>query len=367
MALEGSIKDFGLAEIFQLIFIQRKTGLLTLKCNEKNASIFFGNGLIIQASSTERGAVERLGEILIRANRIDKEQLEEFLYDQEIAQEKLGKMITESGLIKNEDVKKALKLQMHETIYSLFLWKEGDYQFEQRTNTPSSEFSPINTEFILMEGIRRLDEWPFLEKVLPTNRIILKKIPGKESSITLKEEQDEDEEIEFDLLGEEEEKPKDGNYQLSHDEIGIFHLIDGIKDIREIIIISPLDDFDTYKVLSNLVTTSLVEIIGEKEEKKIDVKHKKKLSYINVFNRILTVSLIIILCFGGYSLYLKEWNSIGVPLSDSLRIKTLTRIHNQIELFYLRNKRLPGSLNEIEGLDVNGFHYETVKDRFILE
>ena len=136
MALKGSIKDFGLAEIFQLIFIQRKTGVLTLKSKEKNATIFFGNGLIVDASSTERGAVEKLGEILIRANRIDPEQLNEFLNDQEIAQEKLGKMITESGLIKNEDVKNALKLQMHETIYSLFRWKEGDYQFDQRTNTP---------------------------------------------------------------------------------------------------------------------------------------------------------------------------------------------------------------------------------------
>ena len=144
MALKGSIKDFGLAEIFQLIFIQRKSGVLTLKSKEKNATIFFGEGMIIDATSTERGAVERLGEILIRAKRIDNEQLEEFLENQEVAQEKLGKMITESGLIKNEDVKNALKLQKHETIYSLFRWKEGNYQFEQRTNTHPPEFTPIN-------------------------------------------------------------------------------------------------------------------------------------------------------------------------------------------------------------------------------
>ena len=367
MALEGSIKDFGLAEIFQLIFIQRKTGVLTLKSGEKNATIFFGNGMIIDASSTERGAVERLGEILIRANRIDQKQLNEFLNDQEIAQEKLGKLITESGLIKNEDVKNALKIQMHETIYSLFRWKDGDYEFDQMTNPPPSEISPINTEFILMEGIRRLDEWPFLEKVLPSKRIILKKIEGKESSITLKEEEDEDDEIELDLLGEEGKKPKEGDYQLSHDEMGIFHLIDGEREIQEIIKLSPLDDFDTYKVLSNLVTTSLVEIIGEKEDKKLEVSISQKISYVKVFNYVLAVGLILTLGFGGYSLYIKEWLNIKHIIHESLREKSIRIIGDQIELFYLRNKRLPKSLNEIERLDVKGYKYQTVKDRFILE
>ena len=367
MALKGSIKDFGLAEIFQLIFIQRKTGVLTLKSKEKNATIFFGKGLIIDASSTERGAVEKLGEILIRANRIDQEQLNEFLNDQEIAQEKLGEMITESGLIKNEDVKNALKLQMHETIYSLFRWKDGDYQFDQRTNTPTSEIPPINTEFILMEGIRRLDEWPFLEKVLPSKRIILKKVEGKESSITLKEEVEQNDEIEFDLLGEEEKKPKEGDYQLSHDEIGIFHLIDGEREIREIIKLSLLDDFDTYKVLSNLVNTSLVEIIGEKEDRKIDGPVRQKLSYVRVFNYVLAIGLILTLGFGAYSLYIRERMNIIHIIHKSLREKSITVVGYQIELFYLRNKRLPKSLNDIEGLDVNGYQYRVVKDRFILE
>ena len=36
MALEGTIKDFGLPDIFQLIGLQRKTGILTLK-NEQGA------------------------------------------------------------------------------------------------------------------------------------------------------------------------------------------------------------------------------------------------------------------------------------------------------------------------------------------
>ena len=232
---------------------------------------------------------------------------------------------------------------------------------------PPSEISPINTEFILMEGIRRLDEWPFLEKVLPSKRIILKKIEGKESSITLKEEEDEDDEIELDLLGEEGKKPKEGDYQLSHDEMGIYRFIDGERDIREIIKLSTLDDFDTYKVLSNLVTISLVEIIGEKEDRKIDGPVRQKLSYGKVFNLVLAIVLILTLGFGAYTSYIREKINIIQIIHESLREKSITIIGNQIELFYLRNKRLPKSLNEIEGLDLNGYQYRLIKDRFILE
>ena len=44
MALEGTIKDFGLPDIFQLIGLQRKTGLLTLKHDQDQVTVYFENG-----------------------------------------------------------------------------------------------------------------------------------------------------------------------------------------------------------------------------------------------------------------------------------------------------------------------------------
>ena len=48
MALEGTIRDFGLPDIFQLIGLQRKTGHLTL-ANEKDdesVTVTFENGMV---------------------------------------------------------------------------------------------------------------------------------------------------------------------------------------------------------------------------------------------------------------------------------------------------------------------------------
>ena len=54
MALEGRIKDFGLADIFQLIQLQKKTGVLTVKNDQQKAAILFEGGMIVGAETNDR-------------------------------------------------------------------------------------------------------------------------------------------------------------------------------------------------------------------------------------------------------------------------------------------------------------------------
>jgi len=351
VALEGSIKDFGLAEIFQLIFLQRKTGILTLKGGNDLANILFDNGLIVEASSSERGAVEKLGEILVRANRINEKQLTEFLKDQEIAKEKLGLIMSESGLIKNEDIKKALSLQKHELIYSLFRWKEGNYHFEQKPFRFQNEIPPLNTEFILMEGIRRLDEWPFLEKVLPSKALILNKVEGKKELLQLKSEEPE---IDFDIL-EGVPEGKDDGYHLNPDEFEVYHLVDGEKDIRTIIKLSPMDDFETSKVLSNLVTTGIIEIIGEKKQeilkrmvftRNLRIKEGLKIKLLNIS---LGLLLIISIITGCYKWLLNFDYNLNTSITQFLKENRKNATKHQIELYKIRYKNFPFFLESLKG------------------
>jgi competence protein ComGC len=368
VALEGSIKDFGLAEILQLIFLQRKTGILTLKGGEDQATILFDKGLIVDASSSERGAVEKLGEILVRANRIDKAQLKEFLKDQDIAKEKLGQIISESGLIKNEDIKKALSLQKHELIYSLFRWKEGNYHFEQKPLRFQNDIPPLNTEFILMEGIRRLDEWPFLEKVLPSKGLILKKVEGKKEFLSLKNEEPE---IDFDILEGVPEGKTDG-YQLNPDEFEVYHLADGERDVRTIIKLSPIDDFETSKVLSNLVTTGIIEIIGEKKPEIIKRElFSKKLGLNNqlkekTINGLIGIIIFLSILSVGYKIFLNYNIKFDSSISEFLKKKREKIVIKQMELYRIRNQKENPSIENLKikqyGFFLKGMPFEGGKE-----
>ena len=47
MALKGTLKDFSLADIFQLIGIQKKTGILSLKSGQETATVSFNASSVI--------------------------------------------------------------------------------------------------------------------------------------------------------------------------------------------------------------------------------------------------------------------------------------------------------------------------------
>ena len=98
MALEGSISDFGLADIFQLISLQRKAGELVLTNKEISITVLFDNGMIVGAETTNREDKEKIGRILVRANKITEKQLKELLKSQKKQNRKLGFVLLDGFL-----------------------------------------------------------------------------------------------------------------------------------------------------------------------------------------------------------------------------------------------------------------------------
>ena len=67
MALKGTLKDFGIADIFQLIGQQGKTGVLHLSEKDEEVHIGFKDGAVVKAESSTRKKKELLGRMLVRA------------------------------------------------------------------------------------------------------------------------------------------------------------------------------------------------------------------------------------------------------------------------------------------------------------
>ena len=89
MSLEGKLKDFGIADILQLLAQQQKTGLLLVERKTESAEIYFLNGLVIETRSSQHS--DRLGEMLIRGGYINRQQVDAALAHQDDAFDFLGK------------------------------------------------------------------------------------------------------------------------------------------------------------------------------------------------------------------------------------------------------------------------------------
>ena len=60
----------------------------------------------------------------------------------------------------------------------MFRWRDGRYQFApaEPVDYDRENFIPMSADFILMEGIRMVDEWPIIEKRIPSFDIVFRPV-----------------------------------------------------------------------------------------------------------------------------------------------------------------------------------------------
>src|SRR5512138_3136286 len=102
MALEGTLRDFSLADIFQLIGLQRKTGVLTLKGKDDSVTVTFLDGKVVGADSINRRLELRLGTVLLKSGLITQEQLNRALEIQKETLQRLGYVLVHYDIISQE-------------------------------------------------------------------------------------------------------------------------------------------------------------------------------------------------------------------------------------------------------------------------
>jgi hypothetical protein len=262
MALEGTLKDFSLADIFQLIGIQKKTGVLTLKDGNEVVTVSFLNGNVVSADSLNKNLEDRLGHVLVKSGRISASQLAEALRVQRETLQRLGYLLVHNGYIKDADLREALRLQITQIVYRLFRWHDGEYHFSQEETVEydRENFVPLSAENILMEGIRMIDEWPIIERKIRSFDMILSKIrPDVQPTVVAEDEKDLDEDLDAALSGHgkpRQEEPEDG-LRLAQGEALIYELIDGQRTVQEIIDLSRIGEFEACRILYDLLSRNL--------------------------------------------------------------------------------------------------------------
>jgi hypothetical protein len=261
MALKGTIKDFGIADIFQLIGQQTKTGVLVLRHETDEVRVYFQSGSVVRAESSTRPQSQLLGRMMVEAELLTPQELQRALSEQARTLKKIGAVFTELDLASEADVRDFAHLQMTETVYALFTWDSGTYEFEQTESVPMDEgVEPIRAEGILLEGLRMIDEWPTVRARLPNLKILPEKLkPLPEPKAT-----DDD----FDVFGFEGEGSKAGVVKSEPDiganERRVFGLIESGRDLQRLIHLSRLGEFETCRVILTLADGGFIRLVEPK-------------------------------------------------------------------------------------------------------
>jgi len=235
MAIKGSLKEASLPDVIQLLFLGRRTGCLALADQHNFGTIYLDEGQIVYASIVNRR--DRLGDILLRKGRISADQLEKAIEAQDgDRQHKLGEILVGLDILSRAELEEYMQLQIEEAVYYLFTWTSGTFNFEAGVRPEREDFLVrISPEALLLEGARRVDEWSLIEKKIPS----------------------------FDLIfSVDHQHISQSAPTLSAEQQRLLRLIDGTRDVRQLIDDSGMVEFEVGKALYGLITAGFAHRVA---------------------------------------------------------------------------------------------------------
>jgi tetratricopeptide (TPR) repeat protein len=235
MAIKGSLKEASLPDVIQLLFLGRRTGCLALADRHNFGTIYLDEGQIVYASIVNRR--DRLGDILMRNGRITPEQLQQAIDSQRGDREhKLGEILVGKGILTRAELEEYMRLQIEEAVYFLFTWTSGTFNFEAGVRPEREDFLVrISPEYLLLEGARRVDEWSLVEKKIPSFDLIFS--------------------VDQQHIGQ-------SAPELSPEQKRLLPLVDGTRDVRQLVDESGMAEFDVGKALFGLITAGFAHRVG---------------------------------------------------------------------------------------------------------
>jgi hypothetical protein len=265
MALQGTLKDFGIAEILQLIGQQAKSGVLHLKSRDQEIHITIADGSVVYAEFAGRKARERLGTMLVRAGLLSEPDLRHALDEQTRTLRRLGDILVEMGLISDDDLRQMTALQTTETVYKLFHWKSGTYQFEPGAiEWDHITVTPLRAETLLMEGFRQVDEWPMVRRKISSPHMTFERLKELEPerdrtrSVTVSLGPPAGDEATFAGL-----RTGSGEHSgLGAPDRKVYELAEPGRTVERIVDLSRLGEFETCKALLTLSNMGFLKPIA---------------------------------------------------------------------------------------------------------
>ncbi len=233
MALQGNLDDFSLPEILQLIAVQQKSGVLKLTAGEDTAVIFFEGGKVVSTRDRRRNAKDPLKPFLIKTGRVTEPQLRQVETIETESRRELTDILLSGNYLTNEELSRALEEQVQDTLHQLLTWKTGAYHFsgDARTVPKFAVNIRLNTEGLLMESMRRIDELARYKERLSSTAMVLRPKPLATP-------------------------PKD----ITEAERRVLPLVDGLRPLRDVMAQAKLVDFEVYEALHHLLEVGVIEV-----------------------------------------------------------------------------------------------------------
>ncbi len=279
MILSGTLREFILADVFQLLTQQKITGKLILHTGSTDGIVTFREGFIVSAEKGADNLSTKLHNYIKDTKSLPLESITELFKSFGDNLNELSSETIKRGIMSKKEMASFAETIIEDIACSLFQWKAGTYRFSSMHSVESSVIEDISipVENIVMEAMRRVDEWNRMIDVIKDDMVFIpaeKTIDG------------------FDVDFE----------PLKNPDLYLLKKIDGTTPVRIFLHTTFLTEYKVYEALNSLYQSKKILILSSKLSKSVQEALNKQskgksLIAISTGMSLLTTAAIILLMF----------------------------------------------------------------------
>lgn len=225
----GNLAHKGVLSLLTELSQNRATGSLKLERAPLQKAVYFRDGQILFAASND--PKDQLASILVEEGKLGPDQMQ-IAQARVSAGNPLAKVLTELGYISQRELADAARLKVEKILTDLFGWKEGSYQFAEKSLPKGAIDLELSTPGLMFNGIRRMQDREWVLGQLGSLDTVLSPTEAREGFL-------------------QEAKPDD----QARD---VLRMVDGVKNVKQIGVLSSLSEFEVCKILSAALLLGLV-------------------------------------------------------------------------------------------------------------
>lgn len=235
MALKGDLASVDLAQVFQMLALNQKVGLLGIQSPTSWKALYFDErGVTLYFN--EHIMLDRVLSRLIRSGAIAADGVEDAREHASRHGQTVVDALLAGGYLAEDDLDAGIRNEIEEEIYELFFWYDAKFEFFEGTSEFDGREGVIHdrfffgTDILIMEAARRIDEWSYISSQVPDGLEILRHVVGATRA--------------FDL--------DDEHFQ-------IYELTDAKRNVDRLVEVTGIPSFHVFKALATLVDQGFVE------------------------------------------------------------------------------------------------------------
>lgn len=231
LSIHGSLSETTVPDLFRSIVRSGETAVASFDIGGRNDTIYFHDGRIVSASSTDPDM--GLAETLLRMGELSIQQYTHAM-ERLVVARRMGGLLVELGYLKPEDLTRAAERQASAIVLDAMSYRDGTYTIDFTSEFPDNIITlPLSTERLMLDGVRHIEHWSLITRGVGRLDRVLEQVPGADTRT-------------FQL-------------ELNDDENHVLSLLSDPQTTEELLSRSYLPHFQTCRTIWGLLAVNLIQ------------------------------------------------------------------------------------------------------------